>query len=89
MKMLSFNYRGLASPDKKLAMRRLFLSEPFDILFLQETLGQGSVVTHLLESWLLGWSFHALDASRHSGGLALGVNNRSIRICNIWEAQVT
>lgn len=43
MKMLSFNCRGLASPDKKLAMRKLFLFEPFDILFLQETLGQGIV----------------------------------------------
>lgn len=84
VKFLSFNCRGLASPNKKLSMRRFLLSEPFDILFLQETLGQGCVITHLLESWLLGWTFYTLDATGHSGGLALGVNTRSIRIFNTW-----
>lgn len=89
MKILSFNCRGLGSFNKKLPMSKLLLSEPFDILFLQETLGQGSVITHLLESWLLGCTFHALDATGHYVGLALGVNNHSIRICNTWGRLVT
>jgi len=30
------------------------------------------------------WTFHALDASRRSGGLAIRVNNRAVKIRNIW-----
>eukprot|EP00253_Pinus_taeda_P016616 PITA_16616 len=65
-------------------MRRLLSVELVDILFLQETLSQGCVITHLLESWLPRWTFHTLDASGRSGGFVLGVKNRSIRICNVW-----
>lgn len=33
---------------------------------------------------LPGWSFHALDVNGHSGGIALGFNSRTIKLCNIW-----
>lgn len=55
-----------------------------DVLFLQETLGQASVITHLLETWLPGWTFHSLDANGRTGGSATGINSCFIRICNIW-----
>jgi len=38
MKWLSLNFRGLASTTKKLALKRLLDTKPFDIIFLQETL---------------------------------------------------
>lgn len=84
MKMISFNCRGLASPGKELALQRLLNFELIDFLFLQETLGQANVITHLLKSWLPRWTFHSLDANGNYGGLALGINSCSIRICNIW-----
>jgi exonuclease III len=40
MKVISFNYRGLASPSKRLTLQRLMeLSQP-DVVLLQETLGE-------------------------------------------------
>eukprot|EP00253_Pinus_taeda_P029779 PITA_29779 len=84
MKLLSFNYHGVASPNKKLVLKHLFASEKIDIIFLQETLGSASVVSLLLDSWLPGWSFHSLDASSRSGGLTLGIWNRTIKTLNVW-----
>jgi len=40
MKFLSLNFRGFASPAKKLSLKRLLDTKPFDILSLQETLGK-------------------------------------------------
>jgi len=82
--MLSFNCRGLASPRKKLALRRLIALEAVNILFLQETLGPTSTITPSLESWLPGWSFYSLDSMGRSGGLALRTYNHSIKLNNIW-----
>lgn len=84
MKLLSFNCRGLASPKKKLAMKRLFLSKLVDVILLQETLSKVKSIIPLLNSRLSGWTFHALDVSGHSGGVAVGFKNRSIVLKNIW-----
>lgn len=84
MKLLSFNCRGMASPDKKLALKRLFASEHVDIILLQETLGSATTVSSLLDSWLPGWSFHSIDASGRSGGLSMGICNRSLKVLNVW-----
>jgi len=50
MKWLSFNYRGLDIPAKKLALRRLLESEKFDVIFLQETLEDIVQIVTLLEA---------------------------------------
>lgn len=43
-----------------------------------------SSIIPLLESWLLGWSFHALDVLGRSGGISLGVKNRTIELNRVW-----
>jgi len=84
MKILSYNCRGFASSAKKLALKRLLLSSLPDIIFLQETLCQAAPLINTLTSWLPNWTFHALDASGRSGGLAIGVNNRPAEVRNIF-----
>eukprot|EP00253_Pinus_taeda_P006382 PITA_06382 len=81
---LSFNCKGLANPDKRLALRYLLAQKPFDILFLQETLGVGLEVTATLTSFLPNWTFITLDAHGRSGGCALGINNKTTRMINCW-----
>eukprot|EP00253_Pinus_taeda_P031163 PITA_31163 len=87
MKCLSFNCRGLASEPKKLAIRRLFESELRDIIFLQETLGPAASIVHCLNTLTPRWKFLASDASGKSGGLAIGINPRTIRIDSSWGGQ--
>jgi len=84
MKIFSFNYRGLARLDKKLALRRLLKIVPLDIIFLQETLGPILDISHSLQNMLPGWIFIGLDAHGRSGGLALGYNSHTIKILNCW-----
>lgn len=84
MKILSFNCRGLANPEKKLALKHLLLSNLVDVILLQETLSKAEMVIPILSSWLPGWTFHALDVSGHSGGIAAGFKNSTINLKNIW-----
>lgn len=84
MKCLSFNCRGLASASKKLALKRLIISLPIDIILLQETLGPADSVTTTLSSIAPGWLFSALDSSGRSGGLAIGYNPASIKALGTW-----
>jgi len=71
-------------PEKKLALRRLLKHELIDFVFLQEALRLADVVSHILESMLHGWSFQALDVNGRYGGIALGYNPHSIKLCKIW-----
>jgi len=87
MKWLSFNCRGIANLPKKLALRRLFESEPVDIIFLQETLGEANQITHILGSLKPGWTFLSLDAVRRFGGLVLRFNPISIILKSTWGGQ--
>ena len=82
MKILSFNYQGLAGPGKKSAFIRVLTLEHLDVIMLQETLGVGDVVKERLESWLPGWSFVTLDARGRSGGLAVGWRNCCVKLVN-------
>lgn len=86
MMIASFNCRGLARPEKKLALCRLILTSPIDVIFLQETLGPADTITHLLEAMLPRWRFIGIDANGSSGGLALRYNIRSTKLCNCWGA---
>jgi len=87
MKCLSFNYRGLANPEKKLTLKRLCLSERFNVIFLQETLGEGRLVKILLMSFLPNWDFHFLDVMGRSGGCALRINKRTLNLYNAWGGE--
>ena len=87
MKCLSFNSRGSAIPDKKVALKRLCHSECFDVIFLQETLGEGSSLNNVLLKIVLDWAFHFLDVKGRLGGCALGYNKRSIRLENVWGGE--
>ena len=81
---LSYNCRGLANPDKRFELRELIAQKPIDILFLQETLGEGDVVATILKSFLPNWTFITLDAHGRSGGCALGINCRTTWMINCW-----
>ena len=84
MIFLSFNCRGLASPAKGLALRKLFSSSLSDIICLQETHGIVDLVTSSLTSLLPGWIIHVIDATGRSGGLALCYDPRRIKPINLW-----
>eukprot|EP00253_Pinus_taeda_P010037 PITA_10037 len=84
MKIVSFNCKGLARPDKNLTLHKLILTTPIDVIFLQETLGLADSITHLLDSMFPRSTFIGLDANGRSGGLSLGYNKHSINLSNFW-----
>jgi hypothetical protein len=55
-----------------------------DIILLQENSGVGEVVKVRLESWFSGWSFETLDVRGRFVGLAIGWNDRSVKLHNSW-----
>ena len=60
MIVMTLNYRGLASKPKKLAICRLVSEQSVDVLFLQETMGDGVLFAGNMESLLPGWTFFFL-----------------------------
>ena len=84
MKIISFNFRGLAGPLKRPALQRVVDLEHPDIMLLQETLGVGDVIKEKLENWFLGWNFVTLDVRGRSGGLVLEWNTRVVKALNNW-----
>ena len=68
----TLNCRGLASLPQKLAMCRLVDDQHIDVLFLQESMGDGQILIGEMESLLNGWDFVSVDAKGKSGGLLLG-----------------
>lgn len=83
MKCLSFNCKGLANPNKKMALRRMIELEKLDVIFLQDTLGDGEAIINMFKSLLPGWTFHDLDAQGRSSGFSMGINNRSMKFENV------
>jgi exonuclease III len=86
MKLLSFNCRGLASPSKKSALKRLVTLHQPDVFFLQETLTNERSATQALMNLFPGWAFLGLDASGISRGLVTGWNSRKIKPLNSWAS---
>jgi exonuclease III len=82
MKFLSFNCKGVVSPSKKFALHRMVESTQPDLILPQETMGEASLVTFLLEVVLKQWNFIDVDSKGRSGGLAMGWNTRTIKILN-------
>ena len=60
MIVMTLNCRGLASKPKKLAICRLVSEQSIDVLFLQETMGDGVLFSSNLEFLLPGWTFFFL-----------------------------
>jgi exonuclease III len=65
-------------------MKRLIESEPIDIIMLQETLCSADQITRAMQALVPGWIFFANDAVGRSGGLAIGINPRSIKVDSTW-----
>jgi hypothetical protein len=82
MKILSFNYRGVSSPSKKLSLKRMVLPIHSDLILLQETLHEGDVVSKVLESLFNHWRFISVDAKGCSGGLEIDWNTKVVNAQN-------
>ena len=52
MILMTLNCRGLASLSKKLVVKRLIEAHSLDVIFLQETMFDGSILVLELESML-------------------------------------
>jgi exonuclease III len=84
MKLLTFNCRGLASPQKKSALKQSVTLHQPDVVLFQETLIDEVMATKILTSLLSGWFFLGLDARGRSSGLVIGWRSRSIKLLNSW-----
>ena len=58
--------------QKKLAVCRLVEYQHIDVLFLQESMGNGFLLVEELESMMSGWTFLPVDARGKSRGLLIG-----------------
>ena len=72
MKILSFNYCGLAGPHKRSALWRVVEVDRPEIMLLQEMMGAGVEVKAKLETWFGGWCFETLDVRGRLSGLEVG-----------------
>lgn len=84
MILTSWNCRGLASKPKKLALKDWIVNSKADVILLQETLGKVVDIETMLKALLPGWSFSAMDAFGHSGGLAIGFKDGRVKVLNNW-----
>ena len=84
MIVMTLNCRGLASTPKKLAIRRLIEDQFLDVIFVQETMCDGSLLVNALEIMLKEWKFVSVDAKGRSGGLLLGWRYRHLHMLNAW-----
>jgi exonuclease III len=84
MKIISFNYRGLAGALKKPALKRVIATEHPDVLLLQQTMGVGEEVKSSMELLLPGWKFFIVDTMGRSGSLATCWNTHNIQSINSW-----
>lgn len=68
MIILSYNCRGLASRSKKSSIKRMVDIYGPSIILFQETMGLSENVKKVLEGFLPGWTFEAVDATGRSRG---------------------
>lgn len=81
---MTFNYWGLASAPKKLALKCLVNSYPIDVIFLQENLGDSEIIIQALESLLPWWQFVAFGLFGNSTGLDVSLNSETIKLYASW-----
>ena len=59
---------------------RLVDDQFIDVLFLQESMGDGKILAREMDSLLKGWVFVWVDAKGKSGGLLLGWRSRYFQL---------
>ena len=69
MIVMNLNCRGLASTPKNLVIHRLIEDQFLDVIFVQETMCNGTLLVGDLEIMLNDWNFVSVDAKGNSGGL--------------------
>ena len=74
MLVLSFNARGLGSPPKLKALKRMVIILKPTIIFIQESMMEGEKSKEVLEAWLKGWNFGYISLDGHSRGLITAWN---------------
>ena len=84
MIVMTLNCRGLASTPKKLAIRRMIEDQFLDVIFVQETMCDGSLLVNALEIMLKDWKFVSVDAKGKYRGLLLGWRYRHLHLLNAW-----
>ena len=67
MIVMTLNCRGLASTPKKLVICRLIEEQFLDVIFVQETMCDGSLLAIALESMLKDWDFVSVDSKGRLG----------------------
>ena len=87
MIVMTLNCRGLASKPKKLAICRLVSDQSVDVLFLQETMGDGVLFAGNMEILLPGWNFCSVDAKGRSRGSLVGWRNHFLLFLNSSEME--
>ena len=87
MIVMTLNVRGLACKPKKLAICRMVADQSVDVLFLQETMGDGVLFAGNMELLLPGWTFCSVDAKGKSGGLFMGWRNQFFLFPNSWAME--
>lgn len=82
--ILSWNARGLGSPNKRRALKDILLLHHIDILEIQETKKETFKNRSLLalSSTISHWTFKPSIGA--SGGLLLGINETKLWILNSW-----
>ena len=80
--VMTLNCHGLASNPKKLAFQRLIEEQELDVLFLQETMSDGSILVSELEVMFKDWKFVSVDAKGKSRGLLLGWKHQQFHLLN-------
>jgi len=83
MKLISWNIRGLNSPRKGKLLKNMLMQEKPNILFLQETKCNSTVLEKVVAKAWPGGMVIAVDAQGASGGLAVLWDARVIQLNNI------
>ena len=63
---------------------RLVEDQLIDVLFLQESMGDGKILAGEMETLLQGWVFVWVDSKGKSGGLLLGWKYRYFNLLSAW-----
>lgn len=85
MKFLSLSCRGLTNPYKNLAIKQLVDLHSTHILFLQETMVDGTKSISTLKLTFPSWDFLTLDVIGKSRGVVSNWDTTWIRLFLAWS----
>ena len=73
MIVMTLNCRGLDNTPKKLAIRRMIEDYFLDVIFMQETMCDGSLLVGALEIMITEWKFVSVDSKGKSRGFDISI----------------